>query len=338
MSELPRTVRQIISQLIDQEMFLAVTDERLSKAGRSAVEANKRPETQRRVTGYLRDLLGVAPLNFQDQLLLLIGPGREPDSVVRVVLATLKAVINSPDMQGVTATHVVACLSIVSAVHSIVPELDEREVRAVIDQVFVDRFKLLQLDHPETDLGESDAEVAEFWDVSPAFVGEAQNLVIYLQSTLQTAAVTPQQRVNRYLLTRLSLTKATQPALWAVLQENKVAIETQWAQLSRFYLEVGDDYALLLDSERRPVKSRQFFVAVKVAQSLGSGLASAELNARIRLVNQQLYPDNALPLNVVKTELLGAGLAEEKAGFWLKTPVADRFSISLTEEGDGHDD
>lgn len=338
MSELPRTARQIISQLIDQEMFLSVTDDRLSKAGRNAVEANKRPETQRRVTGYLRDLLGVAPVNFQDQLLLLIGPGREPDSVVRVVLATLKAVINSPEMQGVTATHVVACLSIVSAVHSIVPELDEREVRAVIDQVFVERFKLLQLDHPETAVGETDAEVAEFWDVSPAFVGEAQNLVTYLQTTLQTPNVTPQQRVNRYLLTRLFLAKATQPELWAALQANKGAIEAQWAQLSRFYLEVGDDYAMLLDSERRPVKSRQFFVAVKVAQSLGSGLAGGELNARIRLVNEQLYPDTALALNMVKTEMLGAGLAVAQAGYWLKTPVAERFTISLTEAGDDHDD
>ena len=80
------------------------------------------------------------------------------------------------------------------------------------------------------------------------------------------------------------------PHLWQVFRENKEIIEKDWHELQRYYLECGNDYALLLDDYRKPSKSRQFYVAVKVAQSLGAGLSRSEYHHRIKQIWYQLYP------------------------------------------------
>jgi hypothetical protein len=164
----------------------------------------------------------------------------------------------------------------------------------------------------------------------------AQLLVQALRASIATAAapVSAQQRVNAYLLTHRFM-DATAGELWGSLQQQKVAIAAAWQPLQRFYLEVGDDYALLLDANRRQLSSRQYFLALKVAQSLGVGLPQDQLGRRIKLLARQLYPQAAINQTQVKEALVDNGLARLENGSWLATPVAKRFAITLEEDAHG---
>ncbi|MFD1428829.1 hypothetical protein [Lacticaseibacillus mingshuiensis] len=332
MPGLRNTEKTIINQLFDQEMFTSTPADHETAAAKNAREAYKRPETQRRINYFLRDLIGTTPLNFQDDLLLLTGPGRLSQFEVQVLLATLKAVINSPEMQDVTGDGVVDCLAIVTTVQSQLPEHTAREVRKCIDDLFVTRFPLFVPDRPEMDAGEAETEIEEYWDVSPDFLAEAQNLVLFLQAQEDPAPVTASQRVNLFLLKHAYLAAAAQPELWQTLLANKIQIEAQWRQLDRFYLEIGDDYALLLDANRTPLRSRPYFIAAKVAQTLGQGLPDAALNGRIRSIGKQLYPRAEVAAILVRQALGENAFAYQRDDFWLATPLAGRLKLVLDEQ------
>lgn len=72
------------------------------------------------------------------------------------------------------------------------------------------------------------------------------------------------------------------PQLWSTLAVNKLQIAEQWALRGRFVLEIGDRYALHLDTQRQPSVACPYLVALAVAHQLGAGVAAAALTALIR--------------------------------------------------------
>ena len=329
MVELEKAHRLAINQLIDHAIFTGTIDQSMRQGEMKAREVYQSPSGRQRIQGWFSRLFGEAPTGFRDSWLWLMGPNKLPATHVTVLLATLKAVINTPAAQGIEADRVIEARPVIAAVHSAVPELDERELRKIIDSLFVERFKLLTPDNPEV-AEEKNSTVQEYWDVSEDFVSAAQLLVSALKTGLKPHLenATPLQQVNRYLLKHRYLDQ-TQPRLWATLKTNKVVIADMWAPLQRFYLEVGDDYALLLDGARRQLQSRQYFVALAVARSLGAGVPDADLGQRIKMLARQLYPEAVVNQTQVKDEIENNSLAEEKNGFWIATPVAKRFAITL---------
>jgi len=267
MPELHHNERLIINQLIDQGIFTSTATRQTMKQTAEAIQALKRPQVQQRVSTYLRDLVGMGPENYQENLIFLLGAPKLESETVHVLLATLKAVINLPEMQAHTE-RIVPVQTVVRQVHSEVVSLDEKEVLRQITALFVDRFKLFIPDEPEVQNSEVAQEVTEFWDISPDFNFIAQCMVDYLQQQHDARILSPVQRVNRALLTRQYISKRHDSQLWAIVQANKEVIAAQWAQLQRFDFECGETYALLLDRNRRPVTSRAFVVAIAVANLL----------------------------------------------------------------------
>jgi len=334
MPELHHNERLIINQLIDQGVFTSTATRQMMKQTVEAIQALKRPQVQQRVTTYLRDLVGMGPENYQENLIFLLGaPQLEPETV-HVLLATLKAVINLPEMQAHTE-RIVPVQTIVRQVHSEVVELEEKEVLRQITALFVDRFKLFVSDAPEVQNSELPQEVTEFWDVSPDFNFVAQCMVDYLQHQHDARILSPVQRVNRALLTRQFISQRRDPQLWEILQANKETIATQWAQLQRFDFECGETYALLLDRNRRPVTSRAFVVAIAVAQHLvGVGVPTADLNRVIQEVTPLVIGKNVVNSTEVKKALLINSLIFEDSGFYRATALVRRFDVAINNEED----
>lgn len=330
MAELEKAHRLAINQLLDHSLFTGTIDPSMRQGEVKARTVYQSPAGKRRIQGWFSRLFGEAPTGFQDNWLWLMGPGALTTDQVTILLATLKAVINTPAAQGVEADRVIEAEPVVASVHSAISKYSEPQIRRIIDNLFMERFKLLTPDNPEV-TDEKNTTVEEYWDVAEDFVPAAQLIVAVLKQQVKRASdVTPIQAVNRYLLTHRYLDRQ-EPQLWATLQTDKAGIAEMWAPLQRFYLEVGDDYAVLLDGSRRQLQSRQYFVALAVARSLGSGLPESDLGQRIRQFTEQLYSAAAVNPSLVKAELLNNGLAREEAGFWLATPVAKRFAITLGE-------
>lgn len=336
MSELTKPERTVINQLLDHAVFTASITPDTKPAQAAAITAFARPSGKRKVNGWFQNMFGTTPLPFQDNLLWLQGPDRLSEAQVAVLLATLKAIINMPEVQQNSADRVVAVQPVVTAVHSVVPQLDEVEIAKVIADLFENRLGLLTADQPETS-GESVGEVEEFWDVDVDFVAVANLLVQAIAKPQDSPKHTDIQRANIYLLKHRYLAKATQPDLFAVVQANAQAIAAAWADAQRFYLEVGDDYAMLLDATRRQKNAKQYFVALAVAHTLGAGLADDALGPRIRQVCQQLYPNANINQTLVKDELRLSALAYQHHGYWQATPIAKRYAIS-TEGSDDYAD
>lgn len=335
MTEPTKTDQLILNELFDHSVFTATKTSEMRRNQVDAINAYQRPIVQQRVNRYLQDLLGAVPVNFQDNLFLPLGADALKPAELHVLLATLKAIINTPELQNAISDRVIAVQPIVNSVYSVVPELPESKILPLINRLFVDQLRLLTVDRLEDDTPSDAArEVAEFWDVSPDFIAIAQNIVVYLQSQQERPVLSGRQQVNQYLLTHRYLDAAAEPALWTLLQDNLAEIAGQWRPLARFYLEVGDDYALLLDATRQMTKARAYFVAVAVAKSMGGGLPDADLAARINQLARQLYPHVTVASAQVRAELTTSALAVLRADFWQATPLAGRVAIEL-EEGQG---
>ncbi|KRK40597.1 hypothetical protein [Loigolactobacillus bifermentans] len=334
MQTLYSSEQTIVNQLVDTGLFSAMTNPATSQRLQQAHLALQRPQTQRRVVNYLTALLGEAPAVYQGNLLLLLGANRVPATQVHVLLATLKAVINLPELQAATLDRAIPVLTIVRLVHSEVPDLDEKTIRQDIKHLFVDRFGLFKADQPLQSTDEGAVEVEEYWDVAPSFVYVAQCLVNELLQQRDTPTLTARQRVNRGLLRYRYLSPATTPQLWPLLQANQVELAADWAPLQRFDLECGAGYALLLDRQRQPSTARPFAVAIQVAQKLGTGLPLAELNALIHQVAQQLFPKVTISVSEVKKALTDFALATQRDGFMRATPLSQRFVVQAESEGE----
>ena len=71
-----------------------------TQQSRAAIAELKKPSVQQRIGNYFKNLLGLAPDNFQENLLLLAGTAKLNSAQVHVLLATVKTVINEPELQG----------------------------------------------------------------------------------------------------------------------------------------------------------------------------------------------------------------------------------------------
>lgn len=331
MPELHHNERLIINQLLDQSLFTSTIQSGMTNRTKEAIQALKRPQVQQRVNTYLRDLVGVVPENYQENLVFLFGQPQLAPETVHLLLATLKTVINLPEMQP-GAERIVATQTIVRLVHSEVVTLDEREILRQLNDLFVDRFKLFIPDTPEIQSSEITQEVTEFWDVSPDFNYVAQCIVDYLQQQRQTPELTADQKVNRALLIQQFIGRQTQPDSWQTLQEHRDRIAEQWRQLQRFDLEIGNNYALLLDTTRQPVTARAFVVAIAVAQQLGVGVPTDQLNDLIRQITPTVIGKNQVNPTEVKKALLANSLVVEAHGFYSPTVLVQRFDVATKDE------
>ncbi|NLR10311.1 MULTISPECIES: hypothetical protein [Lactobacillaceae] len=334
MSTLYGTEQLILNELFDHSIFTSTITSKTTQARAEAINALKRPATQQRLNAFFRDLVGVIPSNFQENLVFLPGEKWLSPEAVHILLATLKAVINLPELQNTQLDRVVDVRTIVRQVHSEVVELDEKEIRRQIIALFVQRLGLFAADEPEAgpDGDDQAQEVEEYWDVSPDFNFIAQCLVNQLQETQQLPALTAVQRVNRALLNQRYL--AASSRLWPDLVAHKAAIAEQWRQTNRFVLECGDDYALLLDERRTPSTAKPFVIAVGVARSLGVGIPADRLTARIHQIAEQVLPGYAINVSLVKEALHDNALARFQDGYIMATPLVHRFAMHTTDKGE----
>ncbi len=254
--------------------------------------ALRKTRTKERINRYLSDLLGVVPLEFQGNLLLLVGADSLDASAVHVLLATLRAVINQPNVEGSGDDWIIAVQSTLTQICSEVTELSPREALQIVRRLFVDRWHLLTpevLAEPDPEMG---PDAAAFWSVDADFTNIARCMVDAISRGTSDTEVTSLQRLNRELLTRRYLSAAQNPELWALLKENKGAVAETWSVLHRLTLEVGDGYALLLDEQRQISQSKPYLIALSVAKDLGVGVPADQLSALIKTKQAELFPDD----------------------------------------------
>ncbi|BDR58488.1 hypothetical protein [Xylocopilactobacillus apicola] len=330
MTELHSSERLIINQLLDHNVFTSSITPELTKTTLRAITVLKRPLVQQRINKYLQDLLGIIPENYQENLLFLVNKEQLPPETVHVLLATLKAVINLPELQGVDGDRVVSTQKIIQLVHSEVTELRESEIAKQITNLFVDRFALFKPELPEEIIKDSNEELIEYWDISPDFNYIAQCLVNLLLKQDEEYKLNDLQRVNRFLLENKYLDSKQSHDLWSIFISNKDLIAQKWAQLKRFDLECGDDYALLLDRSRRTSSSKAFMTAILVAQSLTAGLPKSRLTLLIQQTAKQYFPHFQISISEVRRLLFEQALATQNNGFIIATPVVNRFHVKLS--------
>ncbi|TLQ05634.1 hypothetical protein FEZ51_00170 [Pediococcus stilesii] len=274
MAKLTKAERAVIEQLLTHGVFTGTKTDDMKASALAARDAYQKPEGQRRINGWFNQVFGRVPMSFQDNWVWLMGPNQLSSDEITVLLATLKAVINTPAAQNVEADRVIEAHPIITSVQTVTNGLSDKQVGKLIDELFVQRFQLLVPDNlVDPKSSATNQVVNEYWDVSVDFVEIAQLLVQAMQTSLTTASepISMQQQVNAYLLKHRYLDK-NEGGLWEALLQQKKQISAVWQPLQRFYLEVGDNYAALLDADRRQLSSRQYFVALAVARSLKSGL------------------------------------------------------------------
>lgn len=329
MKNLRGSERFIINNLFDYGIFTSTVTDQTSQAKADAVMALRQPATQQRLHSFLVDLVGLGPTNFQENLVFLSGEKRLPAETTHVLLATIKAVINLPELQNTQTDRVIAVRTVVRQVHSEVVELNEKEIRSQIIALFVDRFGLFVEDEPEQGPEDQAQEIEEYWSVSPDFAAVAQCLVNRIQMRTDRPTPSAVQQINQTLLSHDYLSAAS--PLWPELVKHKEMIAAQWQQTDRFVLECGDNYAVLLDKKRSPSTAKPFVIAIGVAQSLGIGVPSAQLLDRIHEVAAHLIPGYPINVSLVKEALYVNGLAHERDGYVVATPLVKRFGIKQAE-------
>ncbi|BDZ29596.1 hypothetical protein MH1LPH_00620 [Lactiplantibacillus brownii] len=115
--------------------------------------------------------------------------------------------------------------------------------------------------------------------------------------------------------------------------QNRTEIAEQWAQLGRFDLELGDDYALLLDTQRTPSEAKPFIIAIVVAHALGNaGIREAELTALIKKMMAGMPAVSNVTTTQVKQALADYDLVTKADGFISPTPLVARFQVKPEEE------
>ncbi|MCH4164405.1 MAG: hypothetical protein LKF37_06420 [Lentilactobacillus diolivorans] len=329
MIELDNTDRYIVNQLIDRELFTAIPGPKATKLQINAVHTFQNGYKQRRVANFFQTLIGTSPLNFGNNLVLMIGPNELDDQVKHVLLATLKVIISSPQMDGLESDMVIDSPSVIHQVQSEVTELDEQRIYEIIDGIFVKRFGLLTPDYPEGSVTTVQTEIMDpFWDIDPSFISITHEFIHYLTHQSDMESLTTIQQLNRILLQQRFFTPRQRPKLWAWLIENKVQLSKDWQPLNRFRLEVGNDYAVLLDSQQHKREAKPFIVAIALANKMGATLAKTAFPKQVRQVAKDLFPGRTINASDVKKGLLENALVLDKGDYFERTPVAKRFRAS----------
>ncbi|BDZ29595.1 hypothetical protein RA086_00305 [Lactiplantibacillus sp. WILCCON 0030] len=202
MSKLRHSDQVIFNDLIDHQVFTSTVTTQTSQKTATAIETLKRPGTLQRINHFLTALIGQQPENYQENLVLFVGTQALPAETVHILLATLKAIINLPELQNMRADRVVLAATVVRQVHSEVTACDERMILRQINALFVDQLGLLTLDQPATPPRDQAGEVQDYWDVSPDFTFVTQCIVDQLMTNATKPERTPIQQLNLQLLTQ----------------------------------------------------------------------------------------------------------------------------------------
>lgn len=336
-TQLNNSERLIVNQLIDNGLFTS-NPFKPTKEVLNAVKTLRQTRNQQRVNNYIKDLLGILPENIQENLLLIFGKEFESPENVHVLLATLKTIINLPELQSNPNDRSVLTQVVIRQVNSEVVDLDEKEIGSIITEIFVDRFKLFTVDHPELSQSESNQEIVEYWHISPDFNTVAQAIINHLTvNSYNKEDISIQQKINQQLLAEKYINSHRSPQLWLYLREHKDDIAEQWASLDRFDLEVGDGYALLLDKKRKQVKSRTGVVAIAVARSMHTGFSLDDLTNSIKNQTTKLFPETYISPSEIKNALIDFGLISIRNGYVYPTPLIQRFAIEEQSKGNNHE-
>lgn len=323
--ELGSTEKLIINQLIDHEVFTSTPEPQTTNKKRQAIEAFKQAYKQRRVHDFFEELIGEQPFNYGNNLLLLMGSGNLTSAQKHVFLATLRAVISSPQMDGLDSDMVIDSQSIIQQVHSEVFELNETEIYAIINDLFVERFGLFTPDYPEGN-EQSQSEIMDpFWDINPDFISITHEFIAYISHSSDEQQVSIRHEINRELLNRRFISPQTSGRLWRGVQENKEQLMSDWKPLERFRLECGDDYAILLDGQQKKSEAKPLIVAIAYANLLHNRILKTDLSAETRKVAKEIFPGRTINPSDVKKCLIDNALVLDKGDYYQRTPVASRF-------------
>ncbi|KAB1968353.1 MULTISPECIES: hypothetical protein [Lacticaseibacillus] len=332
MARITKLDQLVINELLDHGMFTTTPLPAATQISRAAISELKKLSVQQRLSYYFKNMFGATPENFQENLFFMIGKEELSPEVVHVLLATVKTIINEPELQSNLEDRAIPTQKLVRQVHSEVTELDERELLRCIDALFVKRFGLFTPDRLEEGAENIPAEIDDYWEIHPNFNEFAQNLVDFLTNDQTQPALSEVQKVNRVLLTEQFMSPKTTQQLWPVLEAHKEAIAEQWTQGGRFVLEVGDQYALLLDQQRQPSVAKPYLAALVVAHQLGSGVAADDLTGLIKTVTAELFPGFTIQPSQVKAALLENDLMRAQDDYWVPTPIVARFAVTQDEE------
>ncbi|RXT58361.1 hypothetical protein [Lacticaseibacillus chiayiensis] len=335
MAKITKLDQLVINELLDHGVFTTTPLPAATQISRAAINELKKPSVQQRLSYYFKNMFGVSPQNFQENLFFMIGAENLSQVAVHVLLATVKTIINEPELQSNLEDRAIPTQKIVRQVHSEVTELDERDLLRMIDALFVKRFGLFTPDRLEEGAENVPAEIDDYWEIHPDFNEFAQNLVDYLTNEQTRPILNDVQKVNRFLLTEQFMSPKTTPRLWPVLVAHKEAIAEQWAQGGRFVLEVGDQYALLLDQQRQPSVAKPYLAALVVAHKLGAGVAADELTGLIKSVTVELFPGFTIQPSQVKAALLENDLMRDQDNYWVSTPIVARFRVTQDKASEG---
>ena len=160
----------------------------------------------------------------------------------------------------------------------------------------------------------------------PDFNLFAQALVNQLILPVEKVKLTDIQKVNRALLKNRFLSPMDSD-VWMKLLENKVQIAGQWSELDRFDLECGNNYALLLDRNRKTSQAKPTIVAIAVAHAIHTGIKENELMDTIKSVSESIFPDSSISPNLVKQALMDFSLVSFYNDFVIPTPIVKRFAV-----------
>lgn len=331
---LSNSERIIINQLLDRGVFLSSINKQTPKSKIDVINSLKQNTVQQRINRYFEDLLGLQPESYQENLLFLLSSSSESPEIVHVILATLKTIINLPELKSDRDDQVVETSAIVRQVHSEVTELDEKEIRRIIVKIFVDRFQLFTPDYPEFEEKETDQEIVDYWDVDSNFNLFAQAMVNYLRKQGNGKELTVIQRINSALLIHRYLSPSNSHGLWLELLKNKELIADQWAQLDRFDLEIGNNYALLLDRNRQTSRSKQSAVAIAVAKDIHEGIPEIELMDKIKETTKKVLLKSTVSPSLVKQALIDFDLVKIENNLVMPTPIVKRFAFANDSMGE----
>lgn len=332
MIELHANERFIIERLLERGVFTSTVTSDMLKNEAEAIQTFKRPQTKKRITEYLYEVFGLVPNFYQDNLVFLPGFQYMGPDEVHVFLATLKTVINEPSLQFGDDARVVATQTVIRQVRSEVVDLSETMIFRLIRKLFVDRFKLFTPERLEGSTTDQDVVIEEYWSVNPDFTSFSQCVVDSLQ-TQQSAELNGRQQVIQALMERPFLSPKATPKEWSLLMRYKKEVAESLQPLLRFELEVGAEYALLLDRKRQRINSKPYTVALAVARSLEIGIPEEQLNHRIHEVNQRLFNNsNEVAIGLVREALFDNGLAIIMGHNVVPTAIADRFAVQIRED------
>ncbi|OAU77435.1 hypothetical protein PY62_06520 [Lacticaseibacillus rhamnosus] len=108
MAQITKRDQLVINELLDHGVFTTTPLAAATQLSRGAIADLKKPSVQKRIGFYFKNMFGIMPENFQENLLFLLGTEKLSPVQVHVLLATVKTIINEPELQNNQADRAIA--------------------------------------------------------------------------------------------------------------------------------------------------------------------------------------------------------------------------------------